>query len=67
MTNEEKAQTLVDGLGIIYTDCNRVTIKKLLMEMAKWKDEQHLKDNHDPCMDFEHEAQSFMEDSKKGE
>jgi hypothetical protein len=40
MTNEEKAKTLVDGLGIIYTDCNRVTIKKLLIKMAEWKDEQ---------------------------
>lgn len=40
MKNEEKAQTLVDGLGIIYTECNRVTIKKRLMEMAQWKDEQ---------------------------
>jgi hypothetical protein len=42
MTNEEKAKTLVDGLGIIYTDCNRVTIKKLLIKMAQWKDEQEV-------------------------
>ena len=41
MTNKEKVEALVDELGIIYTDCNRATIKKLLMEMAEWKDEQY--------------------------
>jgi hypothetical protein len=41
MTNEEKAQALVDELGIIYTECNRVTIKKKIMQMAEWKDEQY--------------------------
>lgn len=94
ISNEEKAKTLVDGLGIIYTDCNRVTIKKLLMKMAEWKDEQYKQDKSnftnylkewaqgwlieqltafavhlnkrgafrdDLCMDFEHEAQSFIE------
>ena len=40
MTNKEKVEALVDELGIIYTDCNRATIKVLLMEMAQWKDEQ---------------------------
>lgn len=40
MTNKEKAKALVDELGIIYTDCERATIKELLMEMAEWKDEQ---------------------------
>jgi hypothetical protein len=50
MTNEEKAKTLVDGLGIIYTDCNRVTIKKLLIKMAEWKDEQ-----------FEQERQQWID------
>jgi hypothetical protein len=44
ISNEEKAKTLVDGLGIIYTDCNRVTIKKLLIKMAEWKDEQFAKE-----------------------
>ena len=40
MTNEEKSKALVDELGIIYTDCERATIKELLMEMAEWKDKQ---------------------------
>lgn len=44
MTQEEKVESLVDELGIIYTDCDRDTIKKLLMEMAEWKDEQFAKE-----------------------
>ena len=44
MTQEEKVESLVDELGIIYTDCDRATIKKLLMEMAEWKDEQFAKE-----------------------
>ncbi len=48
MTQEEKVESLVDELGIIlgiiYTESSRVTIKKLLMEMAEWKDEQFAKE-----------------------
>ena len=44
MTQEEKVESLVDELGIIYTDCDRATIKKLLMEIAEWKDEQFAKE-----------------------
>ena len=44
MTNKEKVESLVDELGIIYTDCNRATIKKLLMKIAEWKDEQFAKE-----------------------
>ena len=44
MTNEEKTKALVDELGIIYTDCERATIKELLMEMAEWKEEQFAKE-----------------------
>lgn len=40
MTNEEISAMLVDELGIIYTDCNRITIKKLLIKMAEWKEQQ---------------------------
>ena len=48
MTQEEKVESLVDELGIIlgiiYTESSRVTIKKLLMKMAEWKDEQFAKE-----------------------
>ena len=44
MTNEEKVEALVDELGIIYTEYNRATIKELLMDMAKWKDEQFIQE-----------------------
>ena len=44
MTNEEKVELLVDELGIIlgiiYTENSRAMIKKLLMKIAEWKDEQ---------------------------
>lgn len=53
ISNEEKAKTLVDGLGIIYTDCNRVTIKKLLIKMAEWKDEQHTKEKQALIQEYE--------------
>ena len=48
MTNEEKIEALVDELGIIlgiiYTESSRATIKKLLMKIAEWKDEQFAKE-----------------------
>lgn len=48
MTQEEKVEALVDELGIIlgiiYTENSRAIIKKLLMEMAEWKDEQFTKE-----------------------
>lgn len=48
MTNEEKVEALVDELGIIlgiiYTENSRAIIKKLLMQMAQWKDEQFAKE-----------------------
>lgn len=48
MTNEEKVEALVDELGIIlgiiYTESNRAMIKKLLMKIAEWKDEQFAKE-----------------------
>ena len=44
MIDEEKAKALVDELGINYTDCHRATIKKLLMDMAEWKEEQFVKE-----------------------
>ena len=44
MIDEEKAKALVNELGIIYTDCDRATIKKLLMDMAEWKEEQFVKE-----------------------
>ena len=48
MTQEEKVEELVDELGIIlgiiYTDSSRAMIKKLLMKIAEWKDEQFAKE-----------------------
>ena len=48
MINEEKVELLVDELGIIlgiiYTENSRATIKKLLMKIAEWKDEQFAKE-----------------------
>ena len=48
MTNEEKVEALVDELGIIlgiiYTENSRAMIKKLLMKIAEWKDEQFAKE-----------------------
>jgi len=45
MTNEEIAAMLVNELGIIYTECNRSTIKNLLIKMAERKDEQFAEEN----------------------
>ena len=48
MTQKEKVESLVDELGIIlgiiYTENSRFIIKKLIMQMAEWKDEQFAKE-----------------------
>ena len=48
MKNEEKVEALVDELGIIlgiiYTENSRAMIKKLLMKMTQWKDEQFVQE-----------------------
>ena len=75
VSNEEKAKELGEKYIDNFFSPKEYSIEHCLLDMAQWKDEQlieqlaafavHLQKRgafrDDLCMDFEHEAQSFLE------
>ena len=82
-SNDEKAHRICETITSIYgvDIAQEAHVYSAVLEAMQWKDEQlieqltafaqHLNKRgafrDDLCMDFEHEAQSFIESQKKGD